>query len=207
MSWATVFLNDISELDQNLADTVKTLKELDEINKISNWGKEVKNPNENVSFWKFLPKLYELFKAELLKKELGTKGLCYMEAKENLEHYKGANADMQHFFIGLNSLSKTEELIIKELIAFNKGEIYWDIDNYFLKNKNHGSSFFIRKYKNNWERYIKHPFKFDGNDYLRKKKITILETPKVFGQAKIVGDILGSINYSSSEKTVVVLGD
>ena len=66
---------------------------------------------------------------------MGTKGLCYREAKENLEHYKGANADIQHFFIGLNSLSKTEELIIKELIAFNKGEIYWDIDNYFLKKK------------------------------------------------------------------------
>ena len=207
MSWATVFLNDISELDQNLADTVKTLKELDEINKISNWGKTASNPKENLSFWKFLPKLYELFKTELLKNELGTKGLCYREAKENLEHYKDANKDLQHFFIGLNSLSKSEELIIKELIAFNKGEIYWDIDNYFLKNKNHGSSLFIRKYKNNWERYIKHPFKFDGNDYQRKKKITILETPKVFGQAKIVGGILGSINHSSLEKTVVVLGD
>jgi hypothetical protein len=71
MSWATVFLNDISELDQNLADTVKTLEELDEINKISNWGKEASNTKENLSFWKFLPKLYELFKDRVIKKRIG----------------------------------------------------------------------------------------------------------------------------------------
>ena len=118
--------------------------------------------------------LYEKFKRQLLDNQEGTKGICYSEAQKNLEHYKQANEHIKHIFVGLNALSSSEELIINELLDFNKGEIYWDIDNYFLKNKNHGSSFFIRKYKNNWERYIKLPFKFDGNDYQRKKKITII---------------------------------
>ena len=42
---------------------------------------------------------------------------------------------------------------------------------------------------------------------LEEKKITILETSRFFGQAKIVGENLGSIDNSSREKTFVGVGD
>ena len=156
-AWAQTFLKDISEIEQNLLDVQMILFELTEINKINNWNDEKSIEKEKAMFWEMLPQLYSLFKKQLAKRGVGSKGMCYREAKENLEHYKGANNKIRHIFIGLNFLSKSEEMIINELLAFNNGEIYWDIDKEFVRNKNHGASFFIKKYKNKW----KHNRKFN----------------------------------------------
>ena len=206
-SWATSFIKDVSEIDQNLLNAQSILVELNEINKINNWGKKDSIDKEKSSFWELLPELYPLFKKKLIRNESGTKGICYKEAKENLEHYKEANKNLKHIFIGLNSLSKSEEIIIKELLAFNNGEIYWDIDKEFLINKSHGASFFIKKYKYNWDRFEKNTFKWEGQDYAKKKNIQILGTPKLIGQAKLVGQILSTLDKNKLKNTAVVLGD
>ena len=206
-SWAPIFLKDVSEMDQNLLKVKSILFELLEINKINNWSEDKSYKEKKSLFWEILPSLYDFFKQELLKSDLGTKGICYKEAKENLEHYKEANNNLQHFFVGLNSLSKSEELIIKELLEYNNGDIYWDIDNDFLKNNSHGSSFFIKKYKNSWSRFNKKSFKWPGEDYNKKKNIQILSSPKLIGQAKIVGSVLSSIDCSKGSNTIVVLGE
>ena len=206
-SWAPSFIKDVSEIEQNLLNAQSILAELNEINKINNWGKKDSIDKEKSSFWELLPELYPLFKKKLIRNESGTKGICYKEAKENLEHYKGANKNLKHIFIGLNSLSKSEEIIIKELLSFNNGEIYWDIDKEFLVNKSHGASFFIKNYKYNWDRFKKNIFKWEGQDYAKKKNIQILGTPKLIGQAKLVGQILSKLNNNKLKNTVVVLGD
>ena len=206
-NWANTFLKDTSEIEQNLLDVQKILFELIEINKINNWTDEKSVEKEKNIFWNILPKLYSLFKKHLAKRGEGSKGMCYKEAKENLEHYKEANNKIQHIFVGLNSLSKSEEMIINELLTFNRGEIYWDIDKEFLRNKSHGASFFIKKYKNNWKRFVKSPFKWEGEDYLKKKNIHVLGTPKIIGQAKAVGKILSTLDQKKSNKNIVVLGD
>lgn len=206
-AWAQTFLKDISEIEQNLLDVQMILFELTEINKINNWNDEKSIEKEKAMFWEMLPQLYSLFKKQLAKRGVGSKGMCYREAKENLEHYKGANNKIRHIFIGLNFLSKSEEMIINELLAFNNGEIYWDIDKEFVRNKNHGASFFIKKYKNKWKRFEKSPFKWVGEDYLKKKNIHILGTPKTIGQAKAVGKILSTLDKKKSNKNIVVLGD
>ena len=207
ISWAPTFIKDISEIEQNLLNIKSILYELIEINKINAWSENKSDQKENHLYWEILPQLYSLFKDRLLKEEKGTKGICYSEAKENLELYKEANNTLQHIFIGLNSLSQSEELIIKELLDFNNGEIYWDIDKEFLRNKSHGAAYFIKKYKNQWQRFSKHPFKWTGQDYLKEKNIQIVGTPKLMGQAKVVGEILSKINHNKPNNTVVVLGD
>ena len=206
-SWAPSFIKDVSEIEQNLLNAQSILAELNEINKINNWGKKDSIDKEKSSFWELLPKLYPRFKKKLIRNESGTKGICYKEAKENLEHYKEANKNLKHIFIGLNSLSKSEEIIIKELLSFNNGEIYWDIDKEFLVNKSHGASFFIKNYKYNWDRFKKNIFKWEGQDYAKKKNIQILGTPKLIGQAKLVGQILSKLNNNKLKNTAVVLGD
>ena len=206
-TWAQTFLKDTSEIEQNLLDVQKILLELIEINKINNWSEEKSIEKEKALFWNLLPELYFLFKKQLAKRGAGSKGMCYREAKENLEHYKEANTRTQHIFVGLNSLSKSEEVIINELLTFNNGEVYWDIDKEFLRNKSHGASFFLKKYKNNWKRFDKLPFKWTGDDYLKKKNIHILGTPKIIGQAKAVGKILSTLDQKKSNKNIVVLGD
>ena len=206
-SWGSMFINDTTEVEQNLLEVQVVLEELAEINKIKNWGEINKKEEETDFFWKQLPELYNSFKNTLLENKQGTKGMCYSEAQKNLEHYKEANNSIKHIFIGLNALSKSEELIVKELLNFNQGEVYWDIDQSFVNNKNHGAAHFIKNYKNSWDHYIKNPFNWISDDFKGLKTINIIEATKSIGQAKEIGETLFFINKDKLKKVAVVLGD
>ena len=65
----------------------------------------------------------------------GTKGICYKEAVNNIHYFKEANKEKSFFFIGLNALSKSEEIVIQELLEQNNSSVFWDIDKEFLKTK------------------------------------------------------------------------
>ena len=206
-SWAKSFINDTIEIEQNLLNVSNILGELVEINKIKNWGERNERNKEVGVFWGLLPLLYEKFKRQLLDNQEGTKGICYSEAQKNLEHYKQANEHIKHIFVGLNALSSSEELIINELLDFNKGEIYWDIDQALLQNKNHGASYFIKKYKKKWNYYTKNQFNWSVEELSKPKTINIIGATKSVGQAKEIGRILSSIDNRKSEKIAVILGD
>ena len=206
-AWGNTFINDTIEVEQNLLDVKKILEEVAEINKIKYWGENKESNKKETVFWNHLAPLYESFKTILLESQEGTKGICYSEAQKNLEYYKEANNEIKHVFIGLNALSKSEELIIKELLNFNDGEIYWDIDQSLLNNKNHGAAHFIKKYKNSWEHFAKNSFKWDVDELKNPKTIKIIGATKSVGQAMEIGKALFYLNKDKPMKVAVILGD
>ena len=201
------FLKDSSEIEQNLLNVEDVMHELIELNKIKYWGEN--NPSINIKqeFLKSLTSIYQEFKQKLNTQGLGTKGMCYSEAVVNLEHYKKANTNKRFFFIGLNALSKAEEIIIKELIEISSGDIFWDIDSASFKNNNHSGSFHIRKYRKKWNFYSKNKFKWLNNDFDSEKNISIIEAQGNVGQAREVGRILSKPENYGTVGTAVVLGD
>ena len=201
------FLKDSSEIEQNLLNVGDIMSDLIEINKIKYWGENNSRTNIKQDFLKNLASLYNEFKLKLNNQGLGTKGMCYSEAVVNLEYYKKANTNNRYFFIGLNALSKAEEIIIKELIQINSGDIYWDIDSLSFKNRNHSASFHIRKYRKEWSFYSKNKFKWLNEDFNSKKTISIIEAQGDVGQAKEVGRILSEAKNTLEGTTAVVLGD
>ena len=201
------FLKDSSEIEQNLLNVGDIMSDLIELNKIKYWGENNSRTNIKQDFLKNLASLYNEFKLKLNNQGLGTKGMCYSEAVVNLEYYKKANTNNRYFFIGLNALSKAEEIIIKELIQINPGDIYWDIDSLSFKNRNHSASFHIRKYRKEWSFYSKNKFKWLNEDFNSKKTISIIEAQGDVGQAKEVGRILSEAKNTLEGTTAVVLGD
>ena len=205
--WALKFLKDVSEIEQNLLDPEKIFKELSEINKIQNWSEAHNIKIKRDQFWSSLPKLYQIFKKKLLDIDRGTKGICYCEASKNLEFYKAGNPNVKHFFIGLNALTISEELIIKELIDLNDGDVFWDIDKEFIKNKYHKSSYYINAYKKRWKRYNKKEFKWVLDDYRKQKKFHIISCPNFISQANQISASLNIIGAKNNVETAVILGD
>ena len=201
------FLKDSSEIEQNLLNVEDIMHELIELNKIKYWGENSPSINIKQEFLKSLTSIYQEFKQKLSTKGLGTKGMCYSEAVVNLEHYKKANRNKRYFFIGLNALSKAEEIIIKELIEINSSDIFWDIDSASFKNSNHSGSFHIRKYRKEWNFYSKNKFKWLNNDFDSEKNISIIEAQGNVGQAREVGRILSKPENYGTVRTAVVLGD
>jgi len=200
------FLKDSSEIEQNLLEVNKVMNDLIEINKIKSWGEKESNINKHQQFLTKLKQSYSDFKNSLLRLGKGTKGICYSEAVNNLEYFKEANIGITYFFVGLNALSKSEELIVKELLEHNESRIYWDIDSEFINTKNHSASYFIKKYRNEWQFFSKNKFKWTCNDFNKIKKINIVEADGFLAQAKELGKALSAVNIENN-KTAIVLGD
>ena len=166
-SIATTFLKDASEIEQNLLDLDVVIKDLIDLDKVKNWGNE-KTSAKNLQKFCLDLIMFTKVKKQLFNKGHSLKGVCYAEAVKNIEFFKEANSKCKFIFIGLNALSKSEELIVQELISFNNGNIYWDTDSIFFNNKNHSASFFLRKYRRNWKFFSKNEFKWVSNNFSKK---------------------------------------
>src|SRR5690606_6192289 len=88
-------------------------------------------------------------------------------------------------------------------------KIYWDTDEAFLNDTDHGAGYFARRIKQNWSYYKSHPYDWIVDEFKQSKNIEIISTPKSVGQAKIVGSIVEELQRSNSnlQKTAVVLSE
>jgi hypothetical protein len=210
--WARVLLHDFNEIDRFLIPQEHIFEYLSAIQDIRHWSLEqdqtplVKN---YLFFWKQLSTYYQSFAEALINKGMGYQGLLYREALENLENYIQANAGKQHIFIGFNALNAAESAIIQECLHNDMAEIFWDIDEAFLKSPQHQSGYFISKYKSNWKYYHSNAFNWIGDHYKKHKNISVIGVPRNIGQVKYIGEILlEHVNKNgSAENTAVVLGN
>ena len=158
-NWSNMLLNDINDVDMSLASSDEVFKYLYEIQKLQTFSDE--DAKSKLEFWKMIPEIVNEFKQILIKKENQTKGLCHLIARENIEMFSNSYSDHSFIFLGLNSLSKSEELIINYLLENNNSKIYWDCESDYIKNRNHQSGHFFRKYISQWTHYSSQPFKWE----------------------------------------------
>ena len=203
-NWSNMLLNDINDVDMSLASSDEVFKYLYEIQKLQTFSDE--EAKSKLEFWKMIPEIVNEFKKILLEKGNQTKGLCHLIARENIDMFSNLYSDHSFIFLGLNSLSKSEELIINHLLENNNSKIYWDCESDYIKNRNHQSGYFFRKYISQWPYYSSQPFKWESDNLNQEKKIDIYETSKKVSQVKTISNILSQINKKDEDKrTAIVL--
>lgn len=208
-TWAQTLVQDFNELDRYLIDHKSFFNYLSGIQDINHWylQKEKTELIENyLKFWQQLPDYYEHLKESLLNRNLGYQGLIYREAAANIEQY-AAEVAQKHVFIGFNALNNAEQGIIQYLLEKKQAEIHWDLDESFLKDKEHSASIFINQYLNKWTFYKDQDFTLGVDEYCKEKEIELIGVPKNIGQAKYLGDLLSGMEQSQLENTAVVLGE
>ena len=211
--WGQTLLQDFNEIDRYLVDANAILSHLSAIKEIDHWSLQegkTKMITDYLKFWNNLQGLYEAFNASLLKKGLGHQGLVYRKATEQLKDYLATKPKAIHVFVGFNALNTAESKIIQDILETSPGEIYWDIDPYFLEDNIHDAGHFIRQHFKTWNYLLNQPKKGVKENYLEKKDIQIIGLPKNVTQAKYVGYLLEKIHGTSKEQlknTAVVLGD
>ena len=210
--WAQLLLQDFNEIDRYLIPTDNIFDYLKSIKEINHWSladEQTEYIKNYLSFWNRLKTYYNLFKEQLISKQKGYQGLVYREAVEGVEQYVAANTNKRLVFVGFNALNKAEETIIQELLQQGLAEIYWDVDEYFIKNPIHDAGLFIRQHKANWPYFQKHQFNWLTKNYANEKRIEVIGTPKNIGQVKYIGELLDKISKEKKniQNTAVVLGD
>ncbi|MGM0931846.1 MAG: PD-(D/E)XK nuclease family protein [Bacteroidota bacterium] len=208
-TWAQTLIHDFNELDRYLIDHNSFFNYLSGIQDINHWylQKEKTELIENyLKFWQQLPGYYEHLKESLLNRNLGYQGLIYREAAANIEAY-ASSVSKKHVFIGFNALNNAEQDIIQYLLEKKKAEIHWDLDESFLKDKEHSASIFINQYLKEWRVYKDQDFTPGVDEYCKEKQIELIGVPKNIGQAKYLGELLSGFEESQLENTAVVLGE
>ena len=134
------------------------------------------------------------------------KGQIHLLAKENISDFSNAHLDYSFIFVGLNSLSKSEEFIINYLLENNRVKVFWDYDHEYLNNPLHQAGHFFRKYKKTWPYYTGNSFLL-GEDFSKERKdFLVYETAKNVAQVKTVNRILSDIySEENDSKTAVIL--
>ena len=209
-SWATILLNDFSEIDQYLVDANKLFSYLEEYKKLSEWNPSGA-PNGLLTsysaFWNSLLPLYSALTESLLEEQLGTRGMIYRRAAKEVSTYVEQHAKTKFVFVGFNALNKAEEVIIQQFLAKGNTQIHWDIDSYFLNDDYHDAGLFIRNYQSQWAYLKAHGLK-GVSDYIgkQKKSIELIGLPMNVAQAQYTGELLSNMTPDQLSKTALILG-
>ena len=201
-SWANTLINDTNDIEMSLSSTDEVFNYLYELQKLN----MINDDEKNIGLWKLLPKIIKRFKSLQLEAGSVNKGQIHMLAKENISDFSNAHSDYSFIFVGLNSLSKSEEYIINYLLENNRVKVFWDYDHEYLNNPLHQAGHFFRKYKKTWPYYTDNSFLL-GEDFSKERKdFLVYETAKNVAQVKTVNRILRDI-YSgeNNSKTAVIL--
>ena len=201
-SWANTLINDTNDIEMSLSSTDEVFNYLYELQKLN----MINDDEKNIGLWKLLPKIIKRFKSLQLEAGSANKGQIHMLAKENISDFSNAHSDYSFIFVGLNSLSKSEEFIINYLLENNRVKVFWDYDHEYLNNPLHQAGHFFRKYKKTWPYYTDNSFLL-GEDFSKERKdFLVYETAKNVAQVKTVNRILSDI-YSgeNNSKTAVIL--
>jgi len=209
--WGQVLLQDFDEIDQYLVDPDKIFNFLDNVRALSVWnlGESPLTDHEKsyLEFYHSFLDYYLRLRARLTEKKVAYQGLAYRIAAENIKEFAGKFLWKKVFFAGLNALSLAEEKIIGYLLHEDMAEIFWDADQYYIKDKGQEAGEFIREYINKWP---SDPVKWIENDFgLMKKEISVFGIPRSMGQSIKAGQIVNMLRSEEEtpDRTALVLAD
>ena len=164
-SWANTLINDTNDIEMSLSSTDEVFNYLYELQKLN----MINDDEKNIGLWKLLPKIIKRFKSLQLESGSVNKGQIHLHAKENISDFSNAHSDYSFIFVGLNSLSKSEEFIINYLLENNRVKVFWDYDHEYLNNPLHQAGHFFRKYKKTWPHYTDNSFLL-GENFSKERK-------------------------------------
>lgn len=209
--WAPVLLQDFNELDSALAESESILRYIYEAKRIESWNVGEVEPGDLVenyiSFHKLIPEFYRSFQKRMKDSKAGYQGFVYRCACEIIQEGASGLKSLNYVFAGFNALSKSEELVIQNLLDQGNSSIYWDDDNFYEKSEASAGEF-IKNYRKRWAYYQKQEFKWTGSQINTAKVIHMHGLPKNISQIKHTGEILKTLSAEGSlSATALVLGN
>jgi hypothetical protein len=225
--WGNVLLQDFDEIDKFLVDVELLFRNLVHIKNLENSLDYLQDEQKEIimSFWKsFGEKLskqqkgflgiwdnlfqtYTQFKAKLRDKNIAYDGMIYRQVAEDLEQGRLNTTDERIIFAGFNALSKSEESIISWFVRHEKGEVFWDADDYYLNDNKQEAGRFLREMKYG-NAGLRNSFKKSyGNAFLDSeiKNVEVIGVASEVGQAQEASVILNSMENVIDENTAVIL--
>lgn len=224
-AWGKVILKDYDEIDRYMADAkqiyaaLQNIKEIDHVfgyndelrdiieryRTLTEKQEKTKLLTEFLKIWQEVGSVYGEYQDILLKEEKAYGGMLYRNLADILkqEHFEHRYA---HYHIcGFNALSKAEEVIFDALVKAKIATLYWDVDTYYLRERQEEAGDFVRMYEKKWPDSI-----WINADSLDKgKSVTVHAVPQLMGQAHLAADLMAEVVAlgAKPEESAIVLAD
>lgn len=221
--WGEMLLRDFEEVDHYLVEPnqlftyVKDDRQLaedfyfldeEQENIIKKFWQEflptsTKTQEQFVETWKILMPVYTTFKERIEKLEIGYASHVYRQLVEGPEHIK-YDPSKPLVFAGFNALTPAEEFLIKHFVSNYNAQLIWDIDAYYLNDKNQEAGGFLR-------RYAKDPVLGGSFPNPLPERITTNKQVEVtgvsleVGQAKLIGEEIEKLLGAGIKKEEIVV--
>lgn len=150
-----------------------------------------------LKFWERFEKLYTTLRSNLLAESKGNNGMMFRKVAENITDI--AKPLNNFYIVGFDGLTKAEEVIVQHLHALNKATVYWDTDEYYIKNSEREAGYFFRKYFAEWKGNMKY---FEKQITTTQKEIEIVSVARSVGQAKVAVEIISNKLKLSNENAI-----
>ena len=210
LNWAPVLLQDFNDLSAHRVPQDDIFNYLTAVETLKQWAqKEEQTPlvKNYLKFWKQIPNLFQHFTQQLLENKAGYLGLLFSESVENISLYL-MHTSQYHYLVGFNALTKSESLLIQEIISADRGNLRWDIDREFYENTEHAAGHFIRSYFREWK-FLKgtKPCPM-GDEFSEPKTIQCIASDHSISQVKHSARLAQRlVRTHPQEKIALVLGD
>lgn len=225
--WGEVILSDFNDLDSNLAEpkqvfaNVADLKnielffsEMEEnvLKIIREFWSQLEEGDENyarkrfLEVWKQMLPVYQDFKKQLADQGIGYEGMIYRQVAEELDNQLFPQTQKEHYFIGFNVLSQSEQFVFRYFRNQHQAEFFWQYDEELMKHPYHEAFRFIRQYI----REFPIPEDFQYESKIREKHIKIYAVPSKTAQVKLAANLITNDlkqNDPNFERSALILPD
>lgn len=214
LKWAPTLLTDFNDIDSYLDQPQKIFNYIHQVKKIENWTPLSKEPSEMVknyiNFWELMGLLFNDFKARLKEQNIAFQGMAYRKASDHVSEWIAKNKPLKSsiYYVGFNAMNPCEVNIMRTFIAEDIAEVFWDADEYYLKDKKQEAGKYLRQYKQ-WPEFEIREFNWVCSELKKPKDINVFGVPKSIAQAQLAGSLLDkSISRKQELKDVaLVLAD
>lgn len=223
--WGEMLLRDFDEVDKYLVSAAQVFRDLSNQKEMdaafeflteeqieflqSFWGPFQTDLTSHkqmfLDTWKLLPNVYEEFKAQLTAEGLAYDGMLQREVVGGILNLESKGPII---FAGFNALTAAEEKLIGVYVQSGRGEVFWDVDSYYVNNSTQEAGVFFRQYQLHPVLGKTFPKDIPGN-FNTPKKVSILGASQQVGQAKLMAKKVGELikKGMNPEETLVVLPD
>ena len=213
LKWFPTLLKDWDDMLKFNGNDKDILQWMLDEERIKNWGEllgdEDNARKRNLNFWRKMNGFLHLLQQKLAEQNLATAGMIHLLAQEKLEAFCTAYPH-QLAFIGFNAFTPVEENLVRTFLQWDKADVYFQADEYYLNDEKQEAGNFLRGYKT-WKEFNEsRSFKWVENEFIQPKKIKVFEVSGNIAQTKVLPEILKEINDNSTKEafnTAVVLLD
>ncbi|MBW8362197.1 MAG: PD-(D/E)XK nuclease family protein [Kaistella sp.] len=211
LKWFPTLLKDWDDILKFADDDQAVLEYLFDEERIKNWSENLGESDEKprkkfLNFWRKMSAFLPLLKEKLQEQNRATAGMIHKAAKDKIGNF-AQQTERKFVFCGFNAFTPAEEQLVKNLLQWDKAQVFFQADEYYVKDEKQEAGIFLRNHLKWKEFNNSRSFHWIENDFVQPKKISVYEVSGNISQTKVLPEIFKDIHDEHLTNTAVILLD